>query len=281
MLKFILILTSAVVVACACSCKSSQPYVTPRNYMNGRSSICPGCEYTFEYPRGFDYVNVDYNYGQMVGQVFIQNDHSIAECSYSRTCRMTVNLNANYSLKTIIFRPVSNKMEATYGSHMMNFQSYHQGDLPFELNSQNEQFAVLKEGTEYMIPVGNLLNIDMSFNFPMNLQIFDSNDTLLYSQNSREVFATVETYSTPAVRIAIQSNITTPVTALWFQAYSANQFDDNLNINNSNGKINGALGLSILSFLVILLFFSREIYYKMKNFVSPVPYEHISGYTKF
>ena len=183
-----------------CTCHTDAPNLVVNWQTPYTSSVCPYCNYSFEYPRGYSQVHVVYGYDRPVRQYFYQNGTLINSCSLSRVCNKYVTLNPDIPYVTIITGQTSNsnrnrrhgtfadsypgRFMAAQGYHMMQ-HSYHHGDNhshvcmhPPQLNSNRQH---LESGCHYVyhLTTGHNVHVTMHFNRSVNVKLYAGHHLLL------------------------------------------------------------------------------------------------------
>jgi len=90
-------------------------------YKNIPHKICPDCDYINTYSSGYDYVDINYKYLQLVSQRVYQNDIVIGGCLYVKNCKLRIKLNPYFDTKIKTWRQTLTNSYATYGLHHIDF----------------------------------------------------------------------------------------------------------------------------------------------------------------
>jgi hypothetical protein len=226
-------------------------------------------------PSNYDYVDVSYNYGQKITQLFYQNNQLIGECELSKNCNKRFILNPFYGLTIITIRET---LTNTYGTisqngHYINFGKQNNilteylCNYPPEINvDSDEQTGFIFAGCiyNYTQTFANNFIIDMDFNNTITIQISTLNQTILYYETSNTFFNQFNSNFDTFI-IIIMSNYNVKVN--WMNMYE-NYFNDDTIQNNSSSSVYikemaiSGLVIAIIGIIFIILF---GIYFEIKS----------------
>ena len=183
-----------------CNCITKTPVISSIGGYVSKGSICAGCSYRYQYPPGYDYIDISAKYGQTFEQTFIQNGRIIGQCTRGKECNKRIYVNSLYPLETSISRSTATNSYYTHGYHTINLgrrnyrsqnskRAINQCNNPPELNVDKDyQDGIINSGCiyKYIYNTGSnaLLNIEVSDY--ITITIYDGN----YSVDIDKIFTT-------------------------------------------------------------------------------------------
>ena len=229
-----------------CSCSGHNPCISSLSHLCYRpSSVCAGCEYSEEYPEGYNYVDISYSYGQTITQKIYQNGKLMGGCFQTKVCSERVPLDPRYRINSVITRQTETNTYATHGTHIMDFGRRNnnlfndsENEAP-EINSVNE---IIEQGVYYYNQtVGNDVLIDINVDNNITIWIFDYiSEELIYNVTDYDFFDVVNITNpqNPNGFIGIIFIINETTKATQFIIQSINEQEDEDEINNIYDNIN-------------------------------------------
>lgn len=103
-----------------CNCMTKTPVISSLGGYGTKGSICAGCNYNYQYPAGYDYIDISAKYGQTFEQTFKQNGRIIGKCSRGKECNSRIYVNPQYPIETSITRSTRTNTYYTHGYHSIN-----------------------------------------------------------------------------------------------------------------------------------------------------------------
>jgi hypothetical protein len=181
----------------ACDCGSGPIYGS--NFAQG--SVCPGCNYSKTYPKGYDYVDISHSFGQLVTQTVYQNGKVQGKCDQSKNCNKRINLNSNIPYTIEFTRQTTQNKNKTYaraspsaipGKNMRDFSEVQTCNLPPIMNAEGDkQIGKVCSNCEYeyTISVNDGTFIEAEFNESVNIIINGCGETFNETSYSFYLFA--------------------------------------------------------------------------------------------
>lgn len=241
---------------CLCPNQGGKTPVITNSYTvsgNSKGSVCAGCDYSYTYPAGYDYLDISARYGQTFTQTFRQNGKLLDVCKNTKICNKKIELDTNYPVETVISRRTGTNSYYTHGTHQIDFgkrkystRRYKRNtinisqpicDSPPELNvDSDDQSGYIDSGCSYTYSqtIGNSIIIDMSFNSNVSIIIYSLDTGSILYNNTGYLF--FEQINSTEYNIGLTVSSTTNTTVELFNLYGIND-DESEMTNDSNNPI--------------------------------------------